>query len=388
MQKLARNSHDQRKAISTVGMILIIAIVALASFSAVFFEKESLSIGNTMSNTSSTSSALTSTTLITNQSTSATATTSSAVHDSRVPNGNGYFVPAVLINADNFTFQTLVDKLVSAKVVYLFFNLPNIEPSGYLDPALLNQTPSLIARFKNSAPGHQFIYVGWTGTQTETKPLLNDYNSDMIGLTIKGLNQSGFSALIFDPEPVPNESVQFLNLLDTIRIEINSFSPGMFLGDAAMNIIPYATVGENWSWNRGYYEAVTSRLDFVLPMLYETGFNTSQGYASWVDDRIAFNSNYSRAPVIYSLPDWYQNTTWHHPWAENLTTAILAFRAYMVVNSSVLPPSNMMGVAIYSLNGTFVGNANPMDSIETTNSDWVFFESYWSNTSFASMGRP
>ena len=381
MQKLARNKGDQSKAISTIGVILIITIVAFASFSVVFLEKDSLSSGNTLRNTSSTTPAV-----LTSQSTNVT--TSSTAYDARVPNGNGYFVPAVLVNADTSTFESLVDKLVSAKVVYLFFNLPNIEPSGYIDPALLNQTPPLIARFKSSAPAHQFIYVGWTGTQTETKPLLNDYNSDMIGLTIRELNQSGFSALIFDPEPVPNESVQFLNLLDTIRSEINSFSPGMLLGEAAMNIIPSATVGENWSWDQGYYQAVTSRLDFVLPMLYETGFNTSQSYAAWVEDRIAFNSNYSRAPVIYSLPDWYENTTWHHPWAENLATAILAFRAYMAVNSSVLPPSNMIGVAIYSLNGTFVGNGNPIESVETTNSDWMFFENYWSNTSFASMGRP
>ncbi len=145
-----------------------------------------------------------------------------------------------------------------------------------------------------------------------------------------------------------------------------------------MNILPNAVPGESWLWDEGYFGNVTSRLDFVLPMLYESGFNTTESYMQWVEQQISLNSEYSKAPVIYSLPNWYENTKWHHPWAENLENAIQAFQSYMTNNESSLPASNMMGLAIYSLNASATAT-----STETTSADWNYFMQQWVDSNFS-----
>jgi hypothetical protein len=285
------------------------------------------------------------------------------------------------------SFQQFENHLISSNIVYLFFDLPSMETSGLIDPSGYSSVSAqLIARFNSYAGSHLFEYIGWSTQQSDPKGLISGYSNSAIAQTVSDLSSAGFNGILLDPEPVPDDSPQFLSFVTAFRSEIAQLDPGMLLGDASMNMVPGTQPGgAGWSWDPSYYGQVTSLVDFVVPMLYNSGYTTSSGYEQWVVSRIQLNTEYSKAPVLYSLPDWYQDSTWHTTAAENLTSAVLAFRSYVDSFESTLPPSNMMGLGIFSINGGYVQGQDPLTSFETTQSDWNFFLSDWVNTPYPSL---
>ncbi|MGI0090513.1 MAG: hypothetical protein ACREBS_02280 [Nitrososphaerales archaeon] len=299
---------------------------------------------------------------------------------------NGYFLatPIDIMAWNQSAFSSLVHHLSTANVTYLYFNLPNLDQDASLQDNFSLDT-SLIVRFDQTVGiNHpRFQFIAWTGTQDDPDAIIADYTSYGINETITSLYKAGFDGLLLDLEPVSNDSPQFLKMLSTFRASIEQDAPGFLLGTNSMTVYPYEPPGHEWGWDTVYFQNVTSLINFVSPMLFESGTSDLAQYVQFVDGQIQYTSQYAKCPVIYAIPDWYANTTYHHPLGENLSNAVIAFRTYITKSYSP-SPSKMLGLAIYGLNKTYILQPGTVtEALETTPHDWSFFVGQWVNTIYA-----
>lgn len=384
-------------AISLVVLIILVMVILVAHSVAPLMEKSPLANSNGSNSTltttahSITTMTLTQTTTtqttitVVHNSTSTTTTTTSLLPaiDPRLIKANAYFLttPYDMMAWNNSYFTQFVNYLVKANITYLYFNLPNLNPNASLTDNFTLDT-SLIIRFDmvGTNMSHQFQYVGWTGTQTNPNAMLGNFTTTGINQTVSSLYNAGFDSILIDLEPVPNDSPQFLTMLQDFRNAINSLAPGMILGTNTMAVYGGIEPGHEWAWDPNYFHTVSQLVNFVSPMLFESGKTNFSDYLQYVELQIQATSQYSAAPLIYAIPNWYTNSTYHNPKVENISSAVLAFREYL---NNQKPPPLMIGLAIFGLNKTYILTPDTVtQALETTPSDWSFFIDQWVNTNY------
>lgn len=314
-------------------------------------------------------------------------TTQTVKFDPRIMKANGYFLttPIDMMEWSDSQFSYLVEHLIESNVTYLFFNLSNLSPNGSLyDNFTLDM--SLIMRFNTMAGAHSFQYIAWVGTQTDPNTLLGNFTNYGISETVTSLYKAGFDGILVDIEPVPNDSPQFLSMLQDFRASISQSAPGMLLAANNMNVYQSVAYGQLWAWDKNYFQNVTKLVNFISPMFFESDRTNQAQYVQYVDNEIQAVSQYSQAPVLYEIPDWYgPNTTNHFPLGENISNAIIAFQRYVKLagEGQVPSPSNMLGLGIYGLNKTYTLEPGTVtQGLETTPHDWSFFINQWVNTTY------
>ncbi|MHB8567250.1 MAG: glycoside hydrolase family 18 protein [Nitrososphaerales archaeon] len=392
-----RMRSSTRIAISAIVVILILIVLMIVS-NPVEFEKKSssttvsrLTVNDTITvpttiTTTLTSTSVSVTTLIVTKNYTATKTSTTILLpaiDPQLVKANAYFLttPADMMDWNQSSFSSFVQHLINANVTYLYFNLPNINADASLKDNFTLDS-SLILRFDLLATSlnHPFQYIGWTGTQDNPNATLGNYTKAGIDETVNSLYKAGFDGILLDLEPVPNDSPQFLSMLTAFRAAIDNYAPGMLLGANSMAVYPGEPYGHEWGWDPVYFQNVSSLLNFISPMLFESGASTLNLYIQYVDSQIQFTSEYTRAAVIYAIPDWYANTTWHNSLSENISNAVIAFQTYL--NNRNAPPM-MIGLAIFGLNKTYIlAPDTATQALETTHYDWSFFVNQWVNTKY------
>jgi LysM repeat protein len=281
---------------------------------------------------------------------------------------NGFFVYIGLDPASS-SFTAFASDLVKAHVAYIYIDAGDLGQTALLQPRIaLADYQAYIRAFKEAAPGYDFIFLGWVGN-SNPQTLLSNYQSASIRSTIQELRGVGFNGINLDIEPVPNQTPAFLSFLSTFRNQINSNFPGFILSNDAMNIVQGAQPGDTWSWDPSYYASVTTYLDQVVPMLYESGSSTFQEYQSWIDNQIQLLNIYSKTQVEYAIPNWYEPDPWHDPSVENLQNAVRIFDAYLASHNV----HNLQGLTIFT--GSSVTGV--IQGLETTNADLDYFATYW-----------
>jgi hypothetical protein len=390
-------SSGKLLAISLV-LLIILVMVILVAYSVIPLMQRTTLTHRITSNSTLTTTAHSTTTMTLTQtattqttvtvvknSTSTTTTTTSLLPaiDPRLIKANAYFLttPYDMMSWNNSYFTQFVNYLVKANITYLYFNLPNINPNASLfDNFTLDS--NLIIRFDmvGTNMSHQFQYVGWTGTQADPNATLGNFTTTGIDQTVSSLYKAGFDGILIDLEPVPNDSPQFLTMLQDFRDAINKFAPGMILGANTMAVYGGIEPGHEWAWDPNYYHTVSQLVNFVSPMLFESGKTSFNDYLQYVELQVQTTSQFSASPIIYAIPNWYTNSTYHNPKVENITSAILAFRAYL--NNQKAPPL-MIGLGIFGLNKTYILTpSTATQALETTPSDWSFFINQWVNTNY------
>ena len=288
-----------------------------------------------------------------------------------------------MMNINDSVFQSFEQHLITANVSYLYFNLPNMNLNGSLTDNFTLDT-ELILRFDQYKGSHNFQYIAWTGSEINPQSIIGNFTSTGLDQLASSVYRAGFDGILIDLEPVPNDSPQFLTMLSDLRHAISQNNTKLLLGANSMKIDPSAVSGQDWSWDPSYFSQVSSTLDYISPMFFESGTNTQQEFIHYVDNQLNLTSHYVKSPVLFAIPNWYSNTTWHHPWAENLSNSIIAIRAYIdSVGSNKKPLPTMLGIGIYGLNKTFiVGEGTPAEALETTPHDWATFQTQWVNTAY------
>jgi hypothetical protein len=308
--------------------------------------------------------------------------------DPALVKANGYLLstPVSMLQWNDSMFSSLVQHLIACNVTYLFFNLANMNQNGAVDENFTVDT-LLILRFNNFSDLHSFQYIAWTGTQNNPNALLSNFTTAAINQTVASAYKAGFDGFLIDIEPVPNGSPQFLTMLQDFKAAVNATDPALLIGANSMNLNWWEPYGRLWMWDTSYFQNVTSLVSFVSPMLFESGMTTPAMYQQFLIQQTALVAQFSKAPVIYEIPDWYgPNTTWHFPLAENISNAINAFQKYMNLSSEgVVPPlSKMLGLAIYGLNKTYTLEPGTVSqALETRPSDWSLFVTQWVEANYS-----
>jgi hypothetical protein len=363
-------------------------VVALISVSSVFLVPVELPLGKGgLSNNLTADSTVTtvSTESHTPNSTSTiTFTSETLVHDPRLIKANGYLLAStyIMMQWSDSKISSLVESLIAANVTYIFLNLANMNQDGSVNENFTLDT-ILIMKLNSYAGSHSFEYIAWTGTQDNPNILLQDFTYAGIRETVISSYKAGFDGFLIDIEPVPNDSPQFLVMLQDFRSAIDAYAPGMLLGVNNMNTFYTALPGRLWIWDNLYLRNVTKIVDYISPMLFESGRTDLFGYEQYVYHQIEVMTQSSLVPVLYEIPDWYDPSTYHFPLGENISNAIIAFQQYVnLANQGQMPkPSNMLGLAIYALNKSYSFQPNTvMEALETRPYDWTFFVTQWVNT--------
>jgi hypothetical protein len=126
--------------------------------------------------------------------------------------------------------------------------------------------------------------------------------------------------VLLDFEPFRSDHPDLVSLVGTIRAQL----PDTWIGLAAP---------PDDRWSGGYLAELSSRVDALSPLLYDTGLTDGRSYRNRVAIQVARYQQAagSRAWVVPSLPS-YSATRWHDPSVENIGEAL---RALATLDSSV-----------------------------------------------------
>ena len=132
--------------------------------------------------------------------------------------------------------------------------------------------------------------------------------------------------VLLDFEPFRSDDPDLVPLLETIRAQL----PNTWIG---------LTAPPDDRWSGGYLSELSSRVDAISPLLYDTRLSDATSYRNRVATQVARYQKAAgaRALVVPSLPS-YSATPWHDPSVENIEEAV---RALATVNLS------LDGAAVY-----------------------------------------
>lgn len=137
----------------------------------------------------------------------------------------------------------------------------------------------------------------------------------------------GLGGISLDLEPYP-QSQGFVLLLEEIDA---AFARRHFTGRLAVT-----APADISRWSPSYMALVTSRLDQVDPLFYDSELQTAPAYEQWVREGLAYYAAHT-APATRIVPDLpsYGANRWHNPAVENLATATTALEEALDEGSRV-----------------------------------------------------
>ena len=132
--------------------------------------------------------------------------------------------------------------------------------------------------------------------------------------------------VLLDFEPFRSDDPDLVPLLETIRAQL----PHTWIG---------LTAPPDDRWSGDYLAELSSRVEAVSPLLYDTGLSDAPSYRNRVATQVARYQKAAGASalVVPSLPS-YSATSWHDPSVENIEEAV---RALATLNLS------LDGAAVY-----------------------------------------
>ena len=159
------------------------------------------------------------------------------------------------------------------------------------------------------------------------------------------INRPELHGVHLNIEPLPSGNPGFLELLDEIKVIL---PPGKILSVAAYPPPTRWQLSDQVHWRKAYFEAVASRADQVVPMMYDTSIKDPDDYKDlmikWTNEVLLWSGE---SEVLLGVPA-YADTgkLYHYPHVENLENALEGI--YKALNKERQPPDNYAGISIYS----------------------------------------
>jgi hypothetical protein len=184
------------------------------------------------------------------------------------------------------------------------------------------------------------------------------------------VEQLGFEGVHLDIEPAPSGDADYLQLLDEIRAAVGSKT----ISVAAMKWTPVAPSLDKlsflpYSWERGYYREVASRVDQVVLMPYDSAIplaNLYIKYVSWQTGEVLDAvGDFPHCEVLIGLPTYTEERWSFHPAAENLGTGLQGvIETLQDLRQRGNLPQNFAGIALFA-------------SWTTSPTQWDQFDRLW-----------
>lgn len=199
-------------------------------------------------------------------------------------------------------------------------NLGTVTSSGsYSNSFVRNLTPFMTTS-QSVFPQKFFGY--FSGAESDIlDPADPTIYQKVINLAMNTVEQFNLNGVHFDIEPNSN-TTSLLAFLKMLKSQLNSNYPGVQVSIAA----PLS------GWSNSFIVQVTSVVDMVAPMIYDTQSSSIEDYQSQVISNMTdwMNNSAPNCQIIPTLPA-YNSSSYHDPTIENVATCHSALQ--MVMNS-------------------------------------------------------
>jgi hypothetical protein len=203
----------------------------------------------------------------------------------------------------------------------------------------------------------------WVGCYIEVCKLEEPLRKHFVA-TLLDLQQRGVRGVHLDIEPIADEDLQYLALLDEIRAALG---PEFFLSHATHRAGPFGISAfglEPYFWSEEYYAETMKRTDQTVVMAYDTRFDLEKLYIGFVRHQTRVLSqiaaDHPEHELLIGVPTYEDNPATSNPAVENVRNAALGVRAGLEEE----PDHRVRGIAVYA------------DWV-TSEEDWTDYRAYW-----------
>ncbi len=277
-------------------------------------------------------------------------------------------------------YAALADHLRREQITYVYAHVGPLDGDGTIPPARYPFAVQFIQAMHQDEPDLRVL--AWIG---QVYQLGAPPGSDKIDLsapqtraqtaqTAAIFTALGFDGIHYDIEPIPDNDNHFLDLLDETRAAIG---PHKLLSIATPNWVPIARVvstlqsvvdvdrGNDW-WTTYYYLAVSSHVDQMVVMMYNTDMPTAPLYEMIVEQETAHilravERGSASTQVLVGIPAFQGNSRAFHSSAENMRTGLTGVTD---------------GLNYSTFHNAFGGVAIYPDWL-TTAADWSTYDHLW-----------
>ncbi|HEY7347713.1 MAG TPA: glycosyl hydrolase family 18 protein [Ktedonobacterales bacterium] len=272
-------------------------------------------------------------------------------------------------------YDDLAALLRQEQIGYLFPHVGPLNGDGTIPLDLYPNAAAFVREMKSRLPNLKIL--AWIG-QIEKDgggplDMSNAQTRANIAAEARRFTQAlGFDGIHYDIEPVHNLNPHFIDLLDETRAAIGSskvLSISAPKWAPAARVIPFVQAisgrGTAW-WTTYYFLIVSSHIDQLVVMMYNTALPTADLYETLVKQETAHildaNSHAQHpAQVLIGIPTYHDNGPGFHDSAENMFSGLRGVTAGL---NSGEDTSHFGGIAIYPL-------------WLTTESDWQTYNHLW-----------
>lgn len=276
-------------------------------------------------------------------------------------------------------YAELAATLAHEQVKYVFVHVGPMESDGTIPLYRALFAGVLANALHADLPGVRVL--AWIGQEeaasglpaAQVVTLANPAERARIAATAASFVARGMDGVHYDIEPIMNNSLAFIQLLDATRAALPH---GAILSVAAEKWAPNTHVaswayalgkGGSW-WTTYYYALVAAHVDQLVVMAYNTAMPTANLYSLLVKQEtqniITAAQTAPHPPqVLIGLPTYTQsgNSAWFHPDAETIGSGLSGVSAGL---NSIGNTRAFAGVALYRF-GT------------TTDREWTTYDHQW-----------
>lgn len=274
-------------------------------------------------------------------------------------------------------YAALAAALAREQIGYVFVHVGPLDSDGTIPADRAPYAAAFVAALHDDLPGVRIL--AWIGQEEAASGLPADQvvalaDPDVrqqIADTARSFVTVGFDGVHYDIEPIENNSITFVELLDTTRAAL---PPGAMISVAAEKWAPNAHVaswayalgkGGSW-WTTYYYATVAQHVDQLVVMAYNTGMPTGDLYSLLVKQEttniVTAAQTVPHPPqVLIGLPTYTDDGPFFHANAETIGNGLAGVTAGL---DNMNETHAFSGVALYRF-GT------------TTDAEWSTYDHLW-----------
>lgn len=271
-------------------------------------------------------------------------------------NSNGIWLDVDWVSRprDDREIAALSHDLVAKGFRYAYVYVNSVRPSGEPVPSTYAYADRFVAAARQAEPDLRLI--GWVGVVNAARghglvPIGEPAVRANIAAYARELTHDlGFDGVQLNVEPLPNGSVEYLQLLAAVR---QAIGPDRLLSVAGHKwsppIIPYVDRYSSY-WKSDYYQAVAEVVDQVAVMTYDSYAPTAAAYRLFQREQtigVLRALAGSDVEVLVGVPTYEEPRPNHNPEAENMETGLLGV-ADALARADPAWRANFGGVAVYA----------------------------------------
>ena len=269
---------------------------------------------------------------------------------------------------DPVAIHSLADTLAAHNIADVFPHLCPCSRDGRIARVDDTQAELFLREFDG------FRVMPWIGGVLDEHVFLDseDWRKTFIGSVSDLLQQHpGFAGVHINVEPLPSGDMSFLTFLEEVRA---SLPDGKVLSVAAYPPPTWWPPFPQVHWEEEYFSSVSSRVDQVAVMMYDTAIWFPKVYtrlmSSWTMEVLDWSGT---SQVLLGIPVYDdEGVGYHYRYVENLRNALLGVHAGL--RNFDPYPGSYQGVALYC-------------EWEMDQEEWRYFASHFVKPS-SSGGRP